>query len=86
MLLKQTANCAYPGRQPSSLAIEPFVEFLRFSCDKSVFSQSTDELQRLLYAKQTSEQSQDLEALYEDARTWIKGHMLEDKLELGDPC
>ncbi len=86
VLLKQTANCAYPGRQPSSLAIEPFVDFLRLSCDKSVFSQSTDELQSLLYAKQTSEQNQDLKALFEDAQTWIKGHIMEDQLELGDPC
>ena len=86
VLLKQTANCAYPSRQPSSLAIEPFVDFLRFSCDESVFSQSTGELQSLLYAKQSSGQSQDLEALFEDARIWIKSHMLEDSLELGDPC
>ena len=86
ILLKQTANCAYPNRQPSSLAIEPFVEFLRFSCDQSVFSQPTGELQTLLYAKQTSEQSQDIEALFEDARIWIKAHMVEDKLELGVPC
>jgi hypothetical protein len=86
VLLKQTANCAYPNRQPSSLAIEPFVDFLRFSCDKSVFGQSTGELQSLLYAKQTSEQSQDFEVLFEDARLWIKEHMVEDKLELGDPC
>ncbi len=86
VLLKQTANCAYPNRQPSSLTIEPFVEFLRFSCDQSVFSQPTGELQTLLYAKQTSEQSQDIEALFEDARIWIKAHMVEDKLELGVPC
>jgi hypothetical protein len=86
VLLKQTANCAYPNRQPSSLAIEPFVEFLRFSCDKSVFNQSTLELQSLLYARQTSEQSPDLELLFKDARIWIVSHMQEDKLELGLPC
>ena len=86
VLLKQTANCAYPNRQPSSLAIEPFVEFLRFSCDQSVFDQSTLELQSLLYAKQTREQSPDLEVLFNDARLWIKVHMVEDKLELGLPC
>jgi hypothetical protein len=86
VLLKQTANCAYPNRQPSSMNIESFVEFLRFSCDKSDFSQSTGELQTLLYSKQISEQSQDLEALFEDARIWIKNHMVEDKLELGVPC
>ena len=86
VLLKQTANCAYPNRQPSSMAIDPFVEFLRFSCNQSVFSQPTGELQTLLYAKQTSEQSHDIEALFEDARIWIKAHMVEDKLELGVPC
>jgi hypothetical protein len=86
VLLKQTANCAYPNRQPSSLAIEPFVEFLRFSCDKTVFGQSTLELQKLLYAKQTSEKNADLEVLFEDARIWIVSHMQEDKLELGVPC
>ena len=86
VLLKQTANCAYPNRQPSSMAIDPFVEFLRFSCNQSVFSQPTGELQTLLYAKQTSEQSQDIEALFEDTRIWIKAHMVEDKLELGVPC
>ena len=86
VLLKQTANCAYPNRQPSSLAIEPFVEFLRFSCDQSVFSQSSIKLQSLLYAKQPTEQSADLEVLFEDARIWIKSHMAEDKLELGVPC
>ena len=86
VLLKQTATCAYPNRQPSSMAIDPFVEFLRFSCNQSVFSQPTGELQTLLYAKQTSEQSQDIEALFEDARIWIKAHMVEDKLELGVPC
>ena len=86
VLLKQTATCAYPNRQPSSMAIDPFVEFLRFSCNQSVFSQPTGELQTLLYAKQTSEQSQDIEALFEDTRIWIKAHMVEDKLELGVPC
>ena len=59
---------------------------LRFSCNQSVFSQPTGELQTLLYAKQTSEQSQDIEALFEDTRIWIKAHMVEDKLELGVPC
>jgi len=86
VLLKQTANCAYPNRQPSAMAIAPFVEFLHFSCDKSVFSQPTSELQTLLYAEQSSAQSQDLDALFDDARVWIQNHMVEDKLELGVPC
>jgi len=86
VLLKQTANCAYPNRQPSTMAIEPFVEFLHFSCDKPVFSQPTSELQTLLYARQTSDQSLDLDALFDDARVWIQNHMAEDKLELGMPC
>jgi len=86
VVLKQTANCAYPNRQPSSLAIEPFVDFLRFSCEKAVFGQSKLELQSLLYAQQTGEQSANLESLFEDASTWIKDHTTDDKLELGDPC
>ena len=86
VLLKQTANCAYPNRQPSSLAIESFLEFLRFSCKQSLFTQSNLELQSLLYAKQTTEPSADLESLFEDARIWIKSHTTEDKLELGVPC
>jgi hypothetical protein len=51
-----------------------------------VFDQSTLELQSLLYAKQTSEQSPDLEVLFKDAQIWIVSHMQEDKLELGLPC
>ena len=86
VLLKQTANCAYPNRQPSSLPLEAFVDFLHCSCDKSVFAQSKLELQSLLYAQQTSEQSADLKSLFEDANIWIKDHRTEDKLELGDPC
>jgi hypothetical protein len=86
VLLKQTANCAYPNRQPSSLAIESFLEFLHFSCEQSLFTQSNLELQSLLYAKPTTEQSADLESLFEDARIWIKSHTIEDKLELGEPC
>ena len=86
VMLKQTANCAYPSRQPSSLAIEAFVEFLRFSCDKPVFAQSTLELQSLLYAQNPSQQTTDIERLFEDARIWINDHAQEDKLELGVPC
>jgi hypothetical protein len=86
VLLKQTANCAYPNRQPSSLAIQAFVSFLCFSCDRSVFTQSKLELESLLYAQQTDEQSADIDSLFEDARIWIKDHTTEDKLEVGDPC
>jgi hypothetical protein len=86
ILLKQTANCAYPNRYPSSLTIDAFVEFLKFSCHKAVFNDMHTDLQVLLYGKQQSDQAVDLERLFKDAQVWIKKHMLEDQLELGDPC
>lgn len=82
VVLKQTANYAYPKRLPASLGIEQFVLFLQDSCTEPVFNALDTDLQRLLYAQeQTSIPEPDLGLLFKDAQRWIKQHCPEHKLE-----
>ena len=84
-LLKQTANSAYPNRQPGSQSIMAFIGFMQCSCDKPVFDQLNLDLDQALYSSD-SQLSHQTDELFEDASRWIKQHLPEHKLEFEKPC
>lgn len=84
-LLKQTANSAYPKHQPGSQSIEQFIGFLQSTCDSAVFDSLKLDINQALYSS-SSQNNQDNDELFKDAKTWIKQHPTEYKLELDKPC
>jgi len=85
-LLRQTANSAYPSRQPGNLSIQQFVGFMQSSCAKPLFESSDLDLELLLYAKTEGDSVADRERLayfFKDAKRWIAQHLPEHKLEAG---
>ncbi len=83
ILLRQAANSAYPSRQPGSLGIQQFVQFMQGSCKKPLFEGSDLDLELLLYAKAGGDSAADqecLEPLFKDASRWIAHHLPEHHL------
>ena len=89
-LLKQTANSAYPQLYPGSRGTEAFISFLKASSDKEVFQQLDFDLDLALYSgsnpKASPQSSEQWDKLYSDAKTWIKHHLNQDKLESNQLC
>lgn len=84
-LLKQTAISAYPNRHPGSWSIEPFIGFMQLSCDKPVFDQLNLDMDKALYGSSPLNKEA-IHPLFADAKTWIKQHIPEDKLEDRSLC
>jgi hypothetical protein len=82
-LLKQTAISAYPNHYPASQSIAPFICFMQNSCDKPVFNWLSADMDKVLYSASPLK-SHEINELFADAKTWIKRHMPEDKLETAD--
>jgi hypothetical protein len=82
VVLKQTANIAYPNQQASSLSIEKFIGFLQISCVTSIFTDLPDNLSSALYSS-SDQQTGNLQSLnikvLASAKTWIIEHKQEAK-------
>lgn len=79
-LLKQTAISAYPNHHPGSRSIEPFIRFMQHSCNRPVFNQLSADMEKVLYSSSSLE-THEINSLIVDAKTWIKRHIPEDKLQ-----
>jgi uncharacterized membrane protein len=82
VVLKQTANIAYPNQQASSLSIEKFIGFLQISCVTSIFTDLPDNLSSALYSS-SDQQTGNLQSLnikvLASAKTWVIEHKQEAK-------
>jgi hypothetical protein len=85
-LLKQTVNSAYPGQSYSSLGIHEFFEFLRHSCPAALFGKLPENLDHLLYAKDTELDPEVVGTLSLSAKVWIRQHKPSHKLDYQPPC
>lgn len=85
-LLKQTVNSAYPEQHYSSLSINEFFAFLRHSCPGAIFANLPDNLDNLLYAKDSELDPLITEQLTESATIWIRQHLPSHKLNYKPPC
>jgi len=85
-LLKKTANSAYPGQHYSSLSINEFFIFLAQSCPAALFPKPPDNLNSLLYAKETELDPQLAEQLIKNTRVWIRQHLPSHKLDYQSLC
>lgn len=73
-LLRRTAQTARQSTHPASLATADFLRLLQRNCDKPVFQQIPENIDALLYSPISEARNDRLDALVEDARTWIKYH------------
>lgn len=80
-LLKQVANSAYPQQNFASLKHKEFIEFLQSSCTKPIFKDVSANWEQLMYAQQPSVTSDLVDQLITESRTWIKHHLVIEKLE-----
>ena len=88
-ILKQVANSAYPQRNFASLAANDFVHFLQNSCKTPVFKNIPDNWEALLYSNRqasSEQQKQLMEQLHSDAKSWIKQHPNQMRLEYNSAC
>ncbi|MDB9952467.1 DUF4381 domain-containing protein [Porticoccaceae bacterium] len=84
VVLKQTANIAYPNQQASSLSIEKFIGFLQSSCVTGIFTDMPDNLSSALYSSSDQQtETSTTPALHAkvlaSAKTWVIEHKQEAK-------